>query len=513
MARPVDFNLPAQAADGALMAFCKQAKVELLFSFDELHRTRSAEVTGRLEPEDALRLLLEGTGYTARRNGEGRFVVIQKLQQGSIEGRLANPDGSGAARIRVIIPSLNLSTISDLAGGFGFTRVPAGRYQLVAAASGYQPLEIANARVEAGKVLRLGPLTVQALTDPAKLEPFVVEAQSVLAGPLDDIAPAPAPRTAGGDLDQPRSDTDALDYTIFTRDQIARSGVIDLNEFLQRQILDSDATTLPPEQNARVASFASASTNLNFAGFGADATIVLVDGRRLPEIVTALPASLTTGPVAPQADVNVIPINLIERVEVLPVSASALYSGSPVGGVINVVLRPDVNTTELTTTYTNALGRFDAPQSTVALLHGETLLGGALHVRFNATFTQVSPPTEAELGYIRTNLKAHPVGEDALYRATPNVVSADGLPLFGPGSPALTSVAPGADGNGGIGSASPCDPPVRPERLYASVCTTNSSVIVMIAKTSARRRMATAAIGQPIRAPTRPTTGSSRNGS
>ena len=268
-------------------------------------------------------------------------------------------------------------------------------------------------------------------------------------GPLGDEGPPPAPRTAAGDVDLPRSDNDALDFAIFTRDQIARSGVINLNQFLQTEILDSDATTLPPEQNASIASFASGSTNLNFGGFGTDATIVLVNGRRLPEIVTALPPNLS-GPTAPQPDVNVIPINLIERVEVLPVSASALYSGSPVGGVINIVLRPDVNTTELTTTYTNALAGFDAPQSTTSLLHGETLLGGALHVRFNATYTQVSPPTESDLGYIRANLAAHPQTQANLFRATPNVSSADGSPLFGPGTPSTTSVAPGSDGTGGL---------------------------------------------------------------
>src|SRR5438045_1294646 len=66
-------------------------------------------------------------------------------------------------------------------------------------------------------------------------------------------------------------------------------------------------------------------------------------------------------------DVNFIPISLVERVEVLPVSASALYSGNPVGGVINIVLRPNVKSTEVTTTCTNALGGFDAPQFSVSL--------------------------------------------------------------------------------------------------------------------------------------------------
>jgi iron complex outermembrane receptor protein len=453
-AEPLEFDLPAQPADGALMAFCRQAKVELLFSYDELHRATSAGVTGLLEPEEALSRLLEGTGFAAKRNGKGRFVVVQVAQDGSIRGRLVNPDGSPAGGIHVVVPSTRLSAVTDPSGEFGFSSLRAGEYRLVAAAPGYQSLNIADARVVPGHQLTLEPITMQPVRDPAQLAPFVVEAKSALPGPLEDNTPVPAPKTSIGDLDRPRSEADALDYTIFTRDQIARSGVINLNEFLQRQILDSDATTLPPEQNASVASFSSASTNLNFGGFGADATIVLVNGRRLPEIVTALPASLTTGPVAPQADVNVIPINLIERVEVLPVSASALYSGSPVGGVINVVLRPDVNTTELTTTYTNALGRFDAPQSTISLLNGETLLGGALHVRFNATFTQVSPPTEAELGYIRSNLESRPAAQDALFRATPNIASADGTPLFGPGTASYTSVAPGSDGSGGIAAFS-----------------------------------------------------------
>ena len=63
---PVDFNLPAQPADRALMAFCRQAKVELLFSFDDLHQVRSSAVSGPHEPDEALRMILEGTGFSAR---------------------------------------------------------------------------------------------------------------------------------------------------------------------------------------------------------------------------------------------------------------------------------------------------------------------------------------------------------------------------------------------------------------------------------------------------------------
>ncbi len=435
------------------MAFCKQAKVELLFSFDELHRTMSTAVRGRFEPEEALNRLLKGTGYSAVRNARGKFVVVRLVQRGSIRGSLLTPDGSAAERVRVTVPGTRLSTVTDKLGCFEFPSMAPGAYSLEAEGPGLQPMEIADVRVTAGRAVLLEALTMQTLSIPAKLEPFVVEAKSVRTGPLSDEDTPPIPRTAIGDLDQPRSENDALDYSIFTRDQISRSGVVNVNEFLQREILDSSAT-LPPEQNATVPSFTSESNNLALRGYGADATIILVDGRRLPEVVTALPANATTGPVAPQSDVNVIPLNLIERVEVLPVSASAIYSGSPVGGVINIVLRPNVNATELTTTYTNALSRFDASQSTVSLLHGETLLEGKLHLRLNATFTLVTPPTEEELGYIRASLLANPEPESQLFRATPNVSSASLAPLFGPGTPDFTSVVPGSNGEGGLAAFS-----------------------------------------------------------
>jgi len=450
LAAPVDFNLPAQPADSALMAFCRQAKVEMLFSFDDLHKVRSEAVVGRLEPGDALRRLLRGTGFEAKENGRGKYVVTAADRVGSIRGRLVGPDGTGVPMVHVVITDGNLSAVTDDSGAFEFSSVPVGTYQLVAGASGYQPLEADGVSVVAGRALNLDVMTMRVASDPAQLEPFVVKAKSASYGPLDKIEGGPIPRTAVGDLDLQRTEYDPLDYTIFTREQIARSGVVNVNAFLQLEVLDSDATSLPPERNGSVGAFVSGSNNLDMRGYNADSTIVLVDGRRLPEIVTALPASLTTGPVAPQADVNVIPVNLIERIEVLPVSASAIYSGSPEGGVINIVLRPDANTTELTTTYTNALAHYDAPQTSVSLLHGETLLGGKLHLRVNLNYTKVTPPTEADLGYIRANLLANPQAEDVLYRATPNISSANQSPLFGPGTSAITSVAPGSDGTGGL---------------------------------------------------------------
>jgi outer membrane receptor protein involved in Fe transport len=454
LAEPVEFNLPAQSADDALMAFSRQAGVEIFFSFDRLHAKQSTEVKGLMEPEEALGLLLKGTGFEAQPSGKGRFVVTAIRQRtGSVRGRLLTPRGTAAGGIHVMVPDTRIKSVTDKLGGFYLDSVPTGTRQIVATGGGFQPLIIENVEIVADEVLTLETQSMNAVRDPTLLEPFIVEAKAAIPGPLGDDGAPPAPRTAAGNVDMPRTENDALDYEIFTRDQIQRSGLIDLNRFLQRELLNSDATTLPPEMNSTTPAFASASTNLNLGGYAPqdDATVVLINGRRLPETVTALPPNFMQ-PSAPQPDVNVVPLNLIDRIEVLPVSASALYSDSPVGGVINIVLRPNVNTTEITTTYSNATAGYHAPQSTTSLLNGETLLGGRLQLRLNLTLTEVIPPTEADLGYIRANLPFLSVPQDELYRATPNVSSANGAPLFGPGTPSFTSVAPGSDGSGGIGA-------------------------------------------------------------
>ena len=149
---------------------------------------------------------------------------------------------------------------------------------------------------------------------------------------------------------------------------------------------------------------------------------------------------------------NFIPLSLVQQIEVLPSSAASLYSGNPVGGIINIVLRPDPEgeVTEVNTTYTNALRRFDAPSSSVSLLHGQTLLGGALRLRLER---QLHADDAGDRGRARLypgQRRAAPAPGNPIYRATPNIRSADLSPLFGPGSSPVTSVAPGADGSGGL---------------------------------------------------------------
>ncbi len=69
-------------------------------------------------------------------------------------------------------------------------------------------------------------------------------------------------------------------------------------------------------------------TSINLRGLGSDATLTLLDGRRMSY------AGVTQG-----VDVSAIPFGAIERIDVVPDGASALFGSDAVAGVANIVLR------------------------------------------------------------------------------------------------------------------------------------------------------------------------------
>ena len=445
-AREVEFNIPAQSADQALLAFSKQAEVEVLFSFDDLSAERSTRAVGRFFVEDALNRLLRSTAYVASRREDDKFVITRSVSTtGAVQGRLVRPNGQPAPEVRVLIPEIRREAFTNSFGEFKFLNVPVGTYDIHTNRDGFHPLEISRILIVGDRITTLASLMIKPAENATQLAPMLVEGRISRRGPYDFGPTHLEPRRAGGNLDLRRTENDVLPFVIYDRDRIARSGVVNLNEFLQREILDSDAVARPPEQDGSADSFTAGSSNLTLRGFATDETIVLVNGRRLPEV-------LTGGSAAVPPDVNFVPLSLVEQVQVLPASAAALYNGDAVGGVINIILRPDGDheTTEITATYTNATEGFDAGNWSTSLLHSETLLGGRLRLRLNANFVDTMPPTESELKYHGARLSSSPPLDEPLFRATPNIRSAEGLPLFGPDTPTVTSVAPGADGSGGL---------------------------------------------------------------
>lgn len=72
------------------------------------------------------------------------------------------------------------------------------------------------------------------------------------------------------------------------------------------------------------------SSQLNLRGLGADATLTLLNGHRLPY-----------GGAFAGIDISAIPVAAVERLEIVPDGASAQYGSDAVAGVANIILRRD----------------------------------------------------------------------------------------------------------------------------------------------------------------------------
>ena len=85
-------------------------------------------------------------------------------------------------------------------------------------------------------------------------------------------------------------------------------------------------------------------SSIALRGLGPEATLVLVNGRRLS------PSGVRGAPVAP--DLNLIPNTMIERVEILTDGASSIYGADAVAGVANIILRNDFEGFEVSGNFT-----------------------------------------------------------------------------------------------------------------------------------------------------------------
>lgn len=74
-------------------------------------------------------------------------------------------------------------------------------------------------------------------------------------------------------------------------------------------------------------------SSANLRGLGSDATLTLVNGRRLAG----------SGGKGDFTDLSLIPLAAVERIEVLTDGASAIYGSDAVGGVVNIILRQNLS--------------------------------------------------------------------------------------------------------------------------------------------------------------------------
>lgn len=134
---------------------------------------------------------------------------------------------------------------------------------------------------------------------------------------------------------------------VFDREEIQKSGFSTTHQFIQSLpqnfgggtseitvggVLGGEGSNL---------NFGNAS-GVNLRGLGNDATLTLLNGRRVAPVG-----------VGDAVDLSMIPLAAIERIDVLTDGASAIYGSDAVGGVVNIVLRKGYDGAETHLRYGN----------------------------------------------------------------------------------------------------------------------------------------------------------------
>jgi len=112
---------------------------------------------------------------------------------------------------------------------------------------------------------------------------------------------------------------------------------------------------------------------VSLRGLGTASTLTLLNGRRMSV------SSFANGQES-FVDINSIPAAAIERVEVLPSGASAIYGADAIAGVVNVILRDSFDGFEVSGSYGDSTADTDESKSNISFVWGTTSENSSLMI-------------------------------------------------------------------------------------------------------------------------------------
>lgn len=272
---------PSQPLADYLRAIGRQTGLSILFDPAKVGDRTSRAVSGQLTAAEAITQALEGSGLELTEMPNGALVV-------TVAG--AKP---------LMPPSAAASSVQP----------PGGR---TGASAASKPGRKNEADGKPSAVVQASPLTASdggngtAAAAPVSLTR--VEVTGTRLKLIDSYGPTPV--------------------NIYTRADIDRSGQPTLERFLSSL---NEAGMSPGEGTLGVTNGQGA---VQLRGLPLGSTLVLINGRR----VQAVGASGSRF-----FNLNLIPMAAVERVEIVPVGSSAVYGGDALAGVVNIILKKQID--------------------------------------------------------------------------------------------------------------------------------------------------------------------------
>lgn len=335
-------DIPAQDLGAALKAFGAAANEQVLFSDDVVAGLHSPQLKGEYSTDEAVTLLLKGSGLKADRTPSG-VLLIRSPESSSPKGISSSLLHGEEMVPQAADEGAPLSLQGRGAGGEG---TPATGKEKK---SFWQRFRLAQADTSSrSEEENKNPSSRENEKKVIELEEVVVTGTHI------------------------RGSRPSSPIVTITQEDMRLSGHNTLGEALR---------ALPQNfaggQNPGVALGASAGgignqnstggSSLNLRGLGSDATLTLLNGVRLPY-----------DGFAQATDVSVIPVAAIERIEVLLDGASAIYGSDAVGGVTNIILKRDYHGAELAVRYGAATDGGDAQTQYTGVAGRSWVSGGFL---------------------------------------------------------------------------------------------------------------------------------------
>lgn len=327
---PQSYSISAGSLADALDQLAAQSKVQIIYPADLVRGMRSPVISGRQDWRQALGKLLGGSGLEWQLVNE-TTVAIRKA-----------PSSGLPVSFDFDIPA------GDLGTALNFFSSQSGIEVL------YPADELAGKQ---GRALRGRMPWPDALAKLLQGSGFGYRRAADGSVVIERTAVAPSPEaTTLGAVEvtgtRIRGGTSASPVITIDSKNIREEGFTDLGEVI-RSIPQNFRGGQNPgvAQGADVGAAGIANRNatggssLNLRGLGPDASLTLLNGRRF-----------AYGGYTQTVDISAIPVEAVDRVEVVADGASAIYGSDAVGGVANVILRRDYDGATIGARYGAASG-------------------------------------------------------------------------------------------------------------------------------------------------------------
>lgn len=175
-------------------------------------------------------------------------------------------------------------------------------------------------------------------------------------------------------------------------EQASQILVLDEEEMLSRQALDAESLVgelpgIAPGLSRSINNGSGGWAALNLRGLGSNRNLILLDGQRI------VPTNLSA-----VTDLNVIPMSMIERVDIVTGGASSVYGADAVAGVSNFITKRNFSGIELSAT-TGATMDNDSGSTRFDITLGGDIDGGKGNVAVNVGYQEVDGLLQGEREY------------------------------------------------------------------------------------------------------------------